>query len=251
MPTLPKKKIGLISCSGEDLPEGLISRLSTLKVLEELRPKETVTLCLPLFLAGDEKERAFARVFPTIAIDGCSKRCATRATEMYSAKPARSINISEYLSEHNYPSLTNRRKLTDEEQNFKNEIADYLALIVDELFSFNPFEKMKNEFIDLEPLVVEIDDTNNNKSEASTCECGINLPSLLIEINNVKTDVIGLPVIFDLFYEQRKLPNREILEELFEKVKLYNKIPIDAEVYWKNSLESEYVKYCKSKNKES
>ncbi|MCJ7667157.1 MAG: hypothetical protein MUP04_02530, partial [Anaerolineae bacterium] len=26
-------------------------------VLEELRPEDTVTLCLPLFLAGDERER--------------------------------------------------------------------------------------------------------------------------------------------------------------------------------------------------
>ena len=44
-------KVGIISCSGEAIPEGTISRLATRRVLELLRPDATVTLCLPLFLA--------------------------------------------------------------------------------------------------------------------------------------------------------------------------------------------------------
>ena len=95
MPSLPERKVGLIACSGEDLPEGTVSREAALRVLERLRPGRTVTLCLPLFLAGEERERAFARFFPTIAIDGCEKRCAARATEMYSARPAVSLVVSE------------------------------------------------------------------------------------------------------------------------------------------------------------
>ncbi|MCK7525712.1 MAG: hypothetical protein MZV64_52945 [Ignavibacteriales bacterium] len=54
MPDLPKKKVGLISCSGEELPEGTVTRRAVRKVLETLRPDDTVTLCLPLFLAGGE-----------------------------------------------------------------------------------------------------------------------------------------------------------------------------------------------------
>ena len=48
-------KIGIIACSGEEIPEGTISRLATRRVLELLRPQQTVTLCLPLFLAGEER----------------------------------------------------------------------------------------------------------------------------------------------------------------------------------------------------
>ncbi len=48
------KKVGIISCSGEAIPEGTISRLATRRVLESLRPGITVTICLPLFLAGEE-----------------------------------------------------------------------------------------------------------------------------------------------------------------------------------------------------
>lgn len=242
MPTLPKKKIGLISCSGEDVAEGLMSRLATLKVLEELRPTDTVTLCLPLFLAGDEKERAFARVFPTIAIDGCSKRCAARATEMYSAKPAGTLVISDYLAEHNCPTVTTKRGLTENEKNIKNDIADQLALMVDDLLSFKRFNNIKNDFINLEPLAVE----NNNMTISSP-----SLPTLKIEINKVITEVRGLPLIFDFFYEQKKVPSPELLDELLEKVRLYNIIPDETEKHWKKALESEYKKYFDSKSKES
>ena len=54
MPELPQKKVGVIACSGEELPEGTVTRLAALRVLEQLRPGDTVTICLPLFLAGVE-----------------------------------------------------------------------------------------------------------------------------------------------------------------------------------------------------
>ncbi len=50
MVDLPKKKVGIVACSGEELPEGTVTRLAALKVLEELRPADTVTICLPLIL---------------------------------------------------------------------------------------------------------------------------------------------------------------------------------------------------------
>jgi hypothetical protein len=65
-------KVGIISCSGEEIPEGTISRSAVRRVLESLRPNEAVTLCLPLFLAGNEGERNFARTHPTITIDGAT-----------------------------------------------------------------------------------------------------------------------------------------------------------------------------------
>ena len=79
MPELPQKKVGIIACSGEEMAEGTVTRLAALKVLEERRPNDTVTICLPLFLAGGEGDRAFARFYPTIAVDGCDLRCAARA----------------------------------------------------------------------------------------------------------------------------------------------------------------------------
>ena len=95
MVDLPEKKVGIISCSGEACIEGTISRVATRMVLEQLRPDQTVTICLPLFLAGGEEERAFAKYYPTITVDGCEKLCAKVGTERYSGKTESSIVVTD------------------------------------------------------------------------------------------------------------------------------------------------------------
>src|SRR5512136_2866634 len=114
MVDLPQKKVGIVACSGEELPEGLVTRLAALKVLEQLRPHDTVAICLPLFLAGGEGDRAFARLHPTIAVDGCEKRCAARATEMHSGKPAASIVVPGVTSGQGPGGMGSARRLNRE-----------------------------------------------------------------------------------------------------------------------------------------
>ena len=94
-------KVGVLSCSGEECLGGTISRLATRKVLEELELVDTVTLCLPLYLAGGKEERNFAKVYPTISVDGCNKLCAKRSTEKYSGKISGSIDVSEVIGNEN------------------------------------------------------------------------------------------------------------------------------------------------------
>ena len=91
-------KVGIISCSGEEIAEGTISRLATRRVLELLRPSKTVTICLPLFLAGDGAEREFALKHPTITVDGCGKLCAKKGTEMHSGPVSAALVVTDILN---------------------------------------------------------------------------------------------------------------------------------------------------------
>lgn len=91
------KKVGIISCSGESIPEGTIARLATLRVLGSLRSETTVTICLPLFLAGEQGERDFAKTHPTIAVDGCGKQCARWGTEKHSGPVKGALIVSDIL----------------------------------------------------------------------------------------------------------------------------------------------------------
>jgi len=91
------KRIGVIACCGEELPEGTLTRAVIRILMEELKPEETATICLPLFLAGDEQERNFAQAFPTLTLDGCEKRCAQIGTEKYSHSVARGLIIPDIL----------------------------------------------------------------------------------------------------------------------------------------------------------
>ena len=131
-----EKKVGIISCSGEECVEGTISRVATRLVLGKLRPNETVTICLPLFLAGGrggEKEREFARDYPTITVDGCDKVCAKVATERYSGKPASSIVVTDILKNWHCSKLSSRRKLNDEALTVAGKVAERISEEVDEV----------------------------------------------------------------------------------------------------------------------
>ena len=132
MSELPKPKVGLVCCSGEELPEGTVTRLATLRVLESLRPRDTVTLCLPLFLAGGEGDRTFARFHPTIVIDGCEKRCAAQGTERYSSKPAAGLVVSA-LCPAAAGALGTARRLSEAGAAAVSTVADEIARQVDQL----------------------------------------------------------------------------------------------------------------------
>jgi uncharacterized metal-binding protein len=128
-----KDKVGIVSCSGEDLPEGTISRIATRIVMEKLRPDDTVTICLPLFLAGSADERAFARVFPTIAVDGCDKKCAEIGTNKYSGKPVATIVVSEIMKKYPHLKAKSRDKLSAEGKELALKVAEEIATKVDEV----------------------------------------------------------------------------------------------------------------------
>lgn len=131
---LEVKKVGIISCSGEEYAGGGISRIAARKVLEGTRPGRTVTICLPLFLAGGEEEQYFAQNFPTITIDGCEKRCAFRATEKLSGQVTKAMTVSEILGEEVAlePPLS-QRQLNPEREKQIEQILVALTEAVDEI----------------------------------------------------------------------------------------------------------------------
>ena len=133
MITLEVLKVGIVSCSGEAIPEGTLSRVACRKVLDELRPAETVTICLPLFIAGGKEERDFASKYPTITVDGCNKRCAQRSTENLSGKPAKALLIPEILKKHGLDPPTKLRGYGPEEQAIAQVVAEEIAKAVDEI----------------------------------------------------------------------------------------------------------------------
>jgi uncharacterized metal-binding protein len=133
MVNLPARKVGIISCSGEELAEGTVSRMATRLALEKLRPGRTVTLCLPLFLAGGKEERAFAKFYPTIAVDGCGKRCAARATETYSARPAAVVDVSEIAQRFPELKAESPRRLGEGGMELAQRVAEEIAARVDEI----------------------------------------------------------------------------------------------------------------------
>ncbi len=74
MPEL--RKVGIVSCSGEELAEGTVARLAALKVLNELRPRDTVT------------------------IDGCKHMCAAKMVKESGGQVAHEVAVLDVFRRH-------------------------------------------------------------------------------------------------------------------------------------------------------
>lgn len=127
-------QIGVLSCSGEEYLGGTLARMATRKVMEELRPGKVVTLCLPLYIAGGEEERNFAKEYPVIAVDGCGKMCAKCATNRFSGEVRDKLVISDLLGEETALSPTvSMRHLTKEHEQMAERIAEEICKKVDKI----------------------------------------------------------------------------------------------------------------------
>lgn len=234
MPKLPQKKVGIVACSGEELPEGTVTRMAALQVLEQLRPSDTVTICLPLFLAGGEGDRAFARFYPTIAVDGCELRCAARATEMYSGKPAASVVVSDIVATEGIGPIEGLRRLNEAGQRAVGITAERMAFMVDELLD-KRWSRRQGDFIEDEKA-----EEAEEGSKTATCACGSGIPIQSIAINGQSVTLVGLPLIFEQFQTAGKAPNKGVAGEMLETIKIYNPIPATEEDDYTEAILREY-----------
>lgn len=237
MPELPQKKVGIIACSGEEMAEGTVTRLAALKVLEELRPDDTVTICLPLFLAGGEGDRAFARFYPTIAVDGCELRCAARATEAYSGKPAAGVVVTDLVRERGLGQPAGLRRLNDAGRAAVDETAGVVADLVDELLD-KRWSRREGRVLDDEPAAPAA------KASAAGCACGSGIPVQIVDIAGQPVTLIALPPLLEQFKNAGKFPSPQTTAELLEQVALYNPIPEEQQLDYAKALEREFAAFC-------
>jgi len=126
-------KIGVISCSGEAEPEGTIARNAVRLVMEKYRPGLVVSLCLPLYLAGDGGEREFAKKVPVITVDGCDKSCARLATEKYSGEVESFLDVRDLFKQWGVEDKPTRSHPGRLEEELTEKVALEIVKLVDRL----------------------------------------------------------------------------------------------------------------------
>ena len=206
-------KVGIISCSGEEIPAGTIARLATRRALEMLRPQSTVTLCLPLFLAGEETERRFAQQHPTITVDGCEKLCARRGTEAYSGQVEASLVVSEILGDRLAGCHLSQRHLDKHDEEAVWVVSDRIAAAVDDL---------------LESATRSTGDAGGRRADrrAGVCSCGSGKPSPegVVRVDGRDVTIPALPLIFEQQARRGLEPGDPSGDRLLEAVRIYHPI---------------------------
>jgi uncharacterized metal-binding protein len=220
-------KIGIISCSGEEIPEGTVSRLAVRRVLEALRPQQTVTLCLPLFLAGDGGERRFAREHPTITVDGCSKLCAKRSTEQYSGQVTASLVVSEILGDRAKGCCRSTREAGEANEQAVWLVAERIAAEVDVLTA----SEARGESTDA-------------PAAGACCACSGPSPEGKLEVNGKPVTVNGLPLIFEHLKKKGLQADGDCGDALLGTVKIYHFIEPTEEAPYRDALVTAYRAFC-------
>ncbi len=234
MPDLVERKVGVVSCSGEELAEGTVARLAALKVLNELRPHDTVTICLPLFLAGGAGDRAFAKLHPTITVDGCELRCAARGTGKYSNQPFASVVVTELVAECGLARPEGRRHLSAAGHQAVEVTAARMAALVDQAFG----RGAGTDTAEAGPA------QSHGEEREAACSCGSGVPVTKLTISGRTVEVVALPLIFRQFAEKGRALDEKELRELFETVKIYNALAPEVEVVYREAICREYAAFC-------
>ncbi len=219
-----KLRVGIISCSGEEIPEGTISRLATRRVLEMLRPDQTVTLCLPLFLAGNEQERDFARNHPTITIDGCDKRCAQFGTERHSGPVSAALVVTDMLNGE-YPNcVRNSRQRGEVDREAVWVVAETLAATVDQVLD-------------------EAGGARACGEDDDGCACSRPMPGGKVTINGEEVTIPGLQMILGHLAETGIAPEPQNAVKILETVAIYHPIPDSEHNEYKQALLAAYQQH--------
>lgn len=221
-------KVGIISCSGEEIPEGTISRLATRRVLELMRPGNTVTICLPLFLTGNEAEQEFARKHPTITVDGCSKLCAKKGTEKYSGPVSTALVVSDILN-HDCACACYARSTKDRSEKDKEAVwlvSEEITKAVDAILAENG----------------GCSGAENGENGAE-CSCSKPITGIDVQINGKSVTIAGLGIIFDHLTETGLAADDSSADKLLEIVRIYHQIEPEEENAYKAALLSAYKTY--------
>ena len=224
-------KVGIIACSGEEIPAGTISRLATRRVLELLRPQSTVTLCLPLFLAGEEQETPLRPAAPDHhrgrlrqALRQAGNRAVQRPGGGFAGghrHPGRPASAS-VIVRHGISTNRTRRP-----SGFWPSGSPPRSM---------PFRRRsrKSPPSKLHP-----------RPPAAVPAAALR-PEGNLEINGQAVTVNGLPLIFDHLYKQGLRPGDGCAEQLLETVRIYHAIRARRRRRLPEALADAYQDYCRN-----
>jgi len=174
-------------------------------------------------------------------VDGCDKRCAARATELYSNKPAASIVVDDILAQHNLPAPQGLRRLTPESGAVVDALAGAIAAEVDHLMAVR-WSRTDGAILEAAPAAQEAVST-------SACACGSGIPVTTVQIAGRAVQIMALEPILELAYNQGLRANGTgaLPDEILQTVQVYNTVPSGEEEQYAQALDLAWRAYCEQR----
>lgn len=126
-------KVVVVPCSGIGKSLGTVGRVATYKVIEQMKPEKTRTVCLALLTMGDDDALRLVRKNPCIAVDGCPAQCSKKNIEASMGKLAHNIIVTDVLRKNRSLKPEGVIELNDQGDKLAEIIADMVSEKVDEI----------------------------------------------------------------------------------------------------------------------
>jgi uncharacterized metal-binding protein len=125
-------KVAIVACTGMGKALGTVARQVAYKIVEELRPENTVLVCIPSLTAGLEEAKSLLKDYPAITLDGCVERCATKIIFKNGGQVRAKVFLPQMVAKYRLkPKL--RTDIGDEGEKLVEKIAEDVAVMVDQL----------------------------------------------------------------------------------------------------------------------
>src|SRR5512136_2466991 len=130
---MENRKVVIVPCSGIGKSLGTVGRSATYKVIEQMKPKKTRTVCLALLTMGDEDALRLVRNNPCFAIDGCPAQCSKKNIEASKGDLAHNIIVTDVLRKNRFLKPEGVIELNDQGNKLAEIIASMISEKVDEI----------------------------------------------------------------------------------------------------------------------
>ena len=128
---LAEDKVAIIPCAGMDKALGSVARACAFEVVK-LRPCKAVLVCIPPLVAGVKSYSEIVKTYPSIPIDGCAERCATKIAVKNGARIKGRILIPESVQKHNLKPKS-ASDIGPDGEKLADKLAEEIATQIDRL----------------------------------------------------------------------------------------------------------------------
>src|SRR4030042_4607531 len=123
------KKVAIVACTGMGKVLGTIARQVAYKVVDELRPGKTVLICIPSLTAGVGEYKSLLQKYPSIILDGCVERCATKIIFKHKGMMRAKVFLPQMIAKYGLKPQS-RTDLGEEGETLVSKIAEEVATLV-------------------------------------------------------------------------------------------------------------------------
>ncbi|MDH5596398.1 MAG: putative zinc-binding protein [Candidatus Bathyarchaeota archaeon] len=127
-----EEKVAIVACAGMDKPLGSVARACAFKVVEDLKPKDSVLVCIPPLVADVKPHSEWIKKYPIITIDGCPERCATKIVAKNGGKIRGRVFIPQSAQKHGLKPKASA-EIGPAGEELAERIAEDTALLIDKI----------------------------------------------------------------------------------------------------------------------